>query len=163
MSIVINPPYFRCQNISSAQISSVNNSNCILWRVEMYALVFYSYFIEFESARCIFQVFATLLFDAIFNSHWVDTFDDSSKDVDVPFTTTRLRFSKCLSSLSESYTKLHFCKHRLKDQGLWHNHFLLYREKINKKFWYSDIAHQNCITLFLDLILSMNHKTLSWK
>ena len=34
----------------------------------------------------------------------MDTFDDSSKDVDVPFTTTRLRFSKCLSSLSESLT-----------------------------------------------------------
>ena len=42
------------------------------------------------------------MFNAVFNYHWVDTFDDSSKDVDVPFTTTRLRFSKCFSSLSES-------------------------------------------------------------
>ena len=56
-----------------------------------------------------------------------------------------------------------FAKHCLKDQGLWHYHFLLYREKINKKFWFPDIAHQNCITLFLDLILSMNHETLSQK
>ena len=104
MSVTLYPPYFECQNISSAQISSVNNSNCILWRVENFALPFHFYLMEFEVAHCIFEVFETIsLFNAVFNYHWVDTLDDSSKDVDVPFTTTRLRFSKCLSSLSESF------------------------------------------------------------